>query len=258
MKIWCQSSAAFGKGALWDAYEKSLKRHVQEVARPGTQVELHGTDFTIAGIDRYRAAAHFSERHAVRNAIIAEEQGFDAYVMISTIDAGSYETREMVDIPVVFCIESGLHLACLLAPKFAFFAHNELLLHRLTGMAQQYGLSQHMVPGGHLNISYNDFPDMFEHPSRHVDKVVRAAREVIARGANILFPAALALTQFMVDAGLQDIDGCRVLDAAGSAVKMAELMVDLKGMGVGRSRSGDYAAPPPEIKEALRQLYKRA
>lgn len=43
MRIWYQSSAALGIDPKWTPYEKSLKRHVQEVARPDTKVKVQDT-----------------------------------------------------------------------------------------------------------------------------------------------------------------------------------------------------------------------
>ncbi|MFH1169874.1 MAG: aspartate/glutamate racemase family protein, partial [Chloroflexota bacterium] len=132
MKVWCQSCGAFGKDPVWNDYEESLKRHAKKIARPDTVVELHGLDGTVPGIDSYHASQSMCMMQSVRNAIRAEREGYDVFVMISTIDAGFNEVREMVDIPVVMMLENCVHFAMMLAPRFAFFTHNEPLLLGLT------------------------------------------------------------------------------------------------------------------------------
>jgi len=252
MKIWCQSCGAFGKDPVWDAYEQGLKERAKEVARPDTVIELYGQEMTIPGIDRYYASKNVCLVQSTKNAIRAEREGYDAFVMISTVDAGFNEIREVVDIPVVFMLENSLHFAMVLAPKFAFFTHNEAMLAQLTAQTKQYGLAERMAPGGYLNLAYSIWPDMYGHPERHIDAITQKAKEVIANGARVLIPSALPLGVWLIKQGLAEIDGARVLDAFGCAVKMAELMVDLKKLGITRAR---YGPPQKEVLEAMQKLY---
>ncbi len=97
--------------------------------------------------------------------------------------------------------------------------------------------------------------DMFENPKRYIDMVMKAAREIVARGASIILPNALPFNQWLVDNKLMEIDGATILDLTGSVLKMAELMVDLKAIGVNRSRRGDYTPPPSDMLMALKKLY---
>ncbi len=252
MKIWCQSCGAFGKDPIWDPYEKGLKEHAKKVARTDTVVELHGQELTIPGIDRFHASGAMCMVTSVKNAIRAEREGYDAYIMISTIDAGYHEIREVVDIPVVFMLENCIHLAQVLAPKFAYITHTQLLLARLEEITKQYGLAEHMVHGDYLNLSYSAWPEMFGHPERFADAITQKAKGIIAKGAGILIPAALPLGVWLVKQGLTDIEGARVLDAWGCAIKMAELMVDLKKIGVTRSKA---SSPPKDILSSIQKLY---
>ncbi len=255
MRIWCQSAGAFGKDAAWAPYEQGLKRHIREVVRPDTIVDLYGTASTIPGLARHRGPTALAQFQAVRNAIRAEEQGYNAFVLLSTSDGGAAEIREMVKIPVVFITETCLHLACLLADKFAFFTNNESLLIRLTEQAKQYGLTDRMVTGGCLDLGgYSDIMEMFQNPKPHIDTVVKVVKEIGARGANLLFPAAGALNQWLVDNDLRQVDGISILDASGAALKMAELMVDLKAIGINRSPRY-YSSPQPEVLKALKKCY---
>lgn len=252
MKIWCQSCGAFGKDPVWDPYEKALIAHAKKVARPDTAIELHGQEATIPGIDRYHASGAMCMLGSARNAIKAEREGYDAFVMISTIDAGYYQIKELVDIPTVFMLENCLHFAMMLAPKFAFFTHNQLLLARLEEMAKQYGLAANMVPGDYLNLSYSAWPEMFGHPERFTDSIRQKAKGIIDRGAGVLIPAALPLGVWLIEKGLADIDGGRVFDAWGGAIKMAELMVDMKKIGITRSKS---SSPSKDIVNSLYKFY---
>ncbi|MFC1981637.1 aspartate/glutamate racemase family protein [Chloroflexota bacterium] len=254
MRIWCQSSGALGKEE-WNFYEQSLRRHIQKVVRPETVVDIYGTDFTIPGIGHYRASVHIAHPQAIRNAMRAEEQGYDAFVQLSTSDVGFQEVRELVNIPVIFSTETCLHLACLLADKFAFLTHNEIMLHRITELAERYGLAPRMVPGGHLQLfDYSDIMEIFRNPKRYIDSVISTAKEIGARGADLLFPSALSLNQWLVDNNLREVDGVVIMDVTGATLKMAELMLDLKDIGINRSPRY-YSHPQPDVLEALKKVY---
>ena len=255
MRIWCQSCTGIGADPLWQNYDVSMKQHLRKVARPDTEADFYGQGETLPGIDRYHATQHICIHRSIQNAIRAEREGYDAFLMFSTMDAGFYEIRELVDIPVVMITESVLHLCCLLAPKFSFITHNEALLHLLTRLAKEYGLEDRMVPGGHLDLSYQDIKGMYEKPEPYIEGFTKLAKEIAGRGANLLFPSALIVNQWCIDKGIRDIDGATVIDVLGAAIKMTELTVDLHRMGVTRSRSGAYMRPPPEVKAAIKKLY---
>ncbi|MDP2952748.1 MAG: aspartate/glutamate racemase family protein [Chloroflexota bacterium] len=255
MRIWCQSCTGIGADPLWQNYDKSLKEHVKKVGRPDTHADFFGQGETLPGIDRYRSTQHICAHRSIQNAIRAEKEGYDAFLMVSTIDAGFYEIKELVDIPVVMITESVLHLCCLLAPKFSFITHNEALLHLLNRLTKEYGLEDHLVPGGHLDLSYQDIKGMYEKPEPYIDGFTKLAKQIAARGANLLFPAALIVNQWCIDKGIKEIDGATVIDVMGAGIKMTELMVDLQKMGVPRSKSGAYMRPPGEVKAAIKKLY---
>ena len=55
-------------------------------------------------------------------------------------------------------------------------------------------------------------------------------------------------------ADLLDVDGIIIMDAAGTALKTAELVVDLKAIGINRSPRY-YSSPPPDVLEAMKKVY---
>ncbi len=253
MKIWFQSCGAIGTDPLWSPYEQALKEHAKEVARPDTVVELHGQEITIPGIDRYYASKNVCVVQSIKNAIRAEREGFDAFVHITTFDAGFYEIRELVDIPVVFMLESSVHFAMTLAPKFAFFTHNKWALGQLERQVQQYGLTEFMVPGDYLEgVSYLTFGDMFGHPEKYIDTITQDIKKVVANGAGVIMAASLPLSVWLIKQGITEIDGACILDQFGFIIKQAELMVDLKKIGIKRSKYGPHQK---DMLEAMQKLY---
>jgi len=259
MKIWLQSGTPLSAdtgSASGRLYEQSLARHLDGVARPGTELKTFGTDGTAPGADRYRASLHVVARLVIKSALRAGPQGFDAVAVINTFDHGYYELRELLDIPVVFITESSMFLACQLAPNFSFVTHNAAMLLQVGELAKRYGLASRMVPGTQLGLTYEDFPKLYEEPGVYVDRFAAAAREAIARGATCLMVAGNPLNMFLIDQGVKEVDGVPILDCCTAAIKAAEMLVDLQGLGVRRSAKGLFEAPAGEAREKIRKLFE--
>ena len=249
-RIWAQSCSAEGD-AIWGVYQESVKRHARKIARPETEIEFHGVRTTFPGIDHLDSAEHLATVEVIRNAIQAEQQGYAAFVMISTIDAGHREVRELTDLPAVFITECAIHLACQLAGKFAFLTHNRKILEKMERIARGYGLGERMVDGASLDLTYRDFRRMYEDPEPVLAAFVSEARKAIDRGAGILLPAGNPVNMFLLDHGVRTIEGVPVLDSFGAAVKTAEMLVDLARMGITRGGSPGTT----EQREGLRAHY---
>ncbi len=252
-KIWIQSCSA-EEDAIWSVYQESVKRHAGRIARPDTELEFHGIMTTFPGIDNLESAQHLATFEVVRNAILAERQGCAVFVMVSTIDAGHREVRELTDFPVVFITECAIHLALLLAGKFGFLTHNRPILKKMERIAIGYGLGQRMVEGASLNLTYHDFRRIYENPDPVLAAFALEARKAVERGAEILIPAGNPVNMFLLDHGMSNIGGVPVLDILGVALKMAEMLADLKRMGITRGESPATI----EQREGLRARYLSA
>ena len=259
MKIWLQSGSALAADSATPygrLYEESLGRHLKSVARTDTRLETFGIAGTPFGKDRYHAAFHRSVTLMLESVMRAEPEGFDAVAVINTFDHGYYELREVLRIPVVFITESALYLACQLAPRVGFVTHNEAMLLHTAALAKRYGLADRLAGGGCLGLTYEDFPKMYDDPAPYLAAFTDTARQVVARGADVLLVAGNPLNMFLIEQGLREVDGAPVLDCCAAVVKTAELMVDLDRMGIRRSGRGLFTAPPDEDLAKLRAMFE--
>ena len=256
MKIWSQSCSPLHHPTRKD-YQEALEKHAKRIARPGTVVEFHGMKAQIPGMTTSHTGESVCGWRSVRDAIRAEREGYDAFVMSSAFDSGYYGIREMVEIPVVFITEASIHIARMLGHKFAFLTINPFMLSRLMQIAKQYDLDERMVQGGCVDISYaNDFPKMFKEPAPYVDRATKSIKEIAARGANIIIPVPVPISMFLLEQGVKEVETSRILDIFGCGLKMTELMVDLKEMGMVRSKHGLFSRPPKELMAGLQKLYE--
>lgn len=192
----------------------------------------------------------------IESALRAEPAGFDAIAMINTFDHGYLELPELTRLPVVFITESALHLACQLAPRVGFVTHNRSILSHVGDLARRYGLGERVVRGGHLDLTYDDFPRMYDDPTPCLEAFVAAARPAIGRGAGMLLVAGNPMNMFLLDQGMREVDGVPILDCTVALVKSAELMVDLARMGIRRSASAPGGSVPDGDLARLRDIFE--
>jgi allantoin racemase len=259
MKLWLQSGSGLssdGATAYGKLYEDSLARRLKAVARPGTSVDVFGIAGTPYGKDRYHAAKHKVVTGVIESALRAEGQGYDAVAVVNTFDHGYYELRELLRIPVVFITESTLYLACQLAPSFAVIGHNRQIQLQVEELAKRYGLASRMVRGESLDLTYDAFPRMYEDPETFIHLFREMVKGAIERGAGAFLVAGNPLNMFLVDQGLTDVDGVPLVDGCAATVKTAEMMVDLRAVGIERGRTGLFAAPPDDDLAKLRGLFE--
>jgi len=112
IRIWYQSYVDYENGkTYWDR----LRKHLDDIAEPGTTVDIKGItphDSYAHAIVEFRCA-----REVICNAVRAEREGYDAFVIGHFQDAGLYEARSVVDIPVLALGESSMLHGCQLGQR---------------------------------------------------------------------------------------------------------------------------------------------
>lgn len=259
MKIWWQSSLALGKDPVWTPYQELLTAHLGRVARSGTQVDVVGVKVVEPILGRSAYARYLNEAQIIENAFIAERDGYDAFCVGCTLDPGSAEIKEITDIPAVFLFETCSHLAYSLAGKFALLAFNKEVLRLHEQMVRQYQLGESLVPCETLmNMTSRDLANSIKDPGPVLAAVADVGRKAIDNGSGMFISTCNILNMIFVTSGFREIDGVPILDTAGTALKMTETMVDLKTIGVVRSKKGHYTSLPKDQLMSVRERYSLA
>src|SRR3954453_1741835 len=120
MRIWHHSFTVLEN---LPAYAARLQEHFRHVARPDTEVVLHGmhrdtyrTNYPGSDI-RHNYFQILLGQQFVLGGIAAEEAGFDAYAIMSIPEPALRETRSLIDIPVVGYGESSMLVARMLGER---------------------------------------------------------------------------------------------------------------------------------------------
>ncbi len=246
MKIAYQSYVEHENGA---AYADALGAHLDQVKDPGTQIDIIGItpfDSYAHPVVEWRCA-----REMMANAVQAEKDGYDAFIVGHFQDSGLYEVRSMVDIPVIALGEASMLYACQLGQHIGLITINPRFVPGHRHQIRKYGL-EHRVTGvhgmtfepGQILGAIGDAQQLAA-----VKDLFQAQGEpLVQQGCDILIPAG-GIPMLLFSA-LHDhrVGAAPVINGIPIVVKMAEMAVSLRRMtGLGVSRTGDYVKAPPEV-----------
>ena len=247
-KIWYQSYVDYEHGKVyWD----HLREHLAAVAGPGTSVEVHGItphDSYAHPLVEFRCA-----REAICNAVRAEREGYDAFVVGHFQDAGLYEARAAVDIPVLGLGEASMLYCCQLAQQIGIVTINERFIPWFHHQLGKYGLRERVTGVHAMSFEPGQILDAFGSAKKtaRVKELFRAQAEpLVERGLQLLLPGGgIPMLLFANEHG-HNVNAAPVVNGIEIVVNMAEMAIGLKRRsGLGVSRVADYAKAPAEIIE---------
>jgi Asp/Glu/hydantoin racemase len=231
MRIWHQSFTV-----LQDlgAYDAALRAHFARVARPGTEIVMHGMRpgtyrSNYPGDDiRHVALQHLHSMQFLAAARRAERDGFDAYAISTLPDPALAEIRAAVGIPVVGYGESAMLASCLLGRRFGVLVFIDELAPLLADNVARYGLAERFAGARHVGFRFNDVLAAFADPAGLIGRFETAARGLIAAGAEVIIPGEAPLCVLLASRGIAAVDGVPVMDSLSAWIKAAEMLVDFR------------------------------
>ncbi len=242
MRIWHQSSTEIEDLGV---YKQALIDHAARVLGDDGAITVHGMKS-----GRYQGRApsdalgnafvhHVVLEPILANAVRAEQEGFDAFVIGSFSEPFLRELRSAVDIPVVSLTESSLLVACSVARYCAPVSNAPT-----TAWMTRMSVEAHGLGGRVLRVQSIDPPldepalaRAFEEPGPIIASFERAASLAIADGADAIIPAEGMLAELLYVNGVRSIGMVPVIDVFGTAWAYAAMMVRLRrttGLQVGR------------------------
>jgi len=248
MKIWYQSYVDAEHGqTYWDF----LQKHLDTIIDPETVVDIKGItphDSYAHPIVEFRCA-----REVICNAVKAEREGYDAFVVGHFQDAGLYEARSVVDIPVVALGESSMLYACQLGQRSGIVTINPRYISWFQHQITKYGLSSRVTGVHAMTFQPGQILDAFG--SNEKLETVAALFEqqglpLVEQGVDVLIPGGGIPMLLFSQIQQHTVGGAPVINGIPIAVKMAEMAVKLKRTtGLSVSRVSDFVKPPDEVLE---------
>ena len=251
IRIWYQSYVDYENGKIyWDR----LREHLGQISDRETVIDVHGItphDSYAHAIVEFRCA-----REVICNAVTAQERGYDAFIVGHFQDAGLYEARSVVDIPVFGLGEASMLYGCTLGQHIGIVTINRRYIPWFGHQISKYGLERR-VNGVHA-MTFEPGQILRAYEDTHVqEEVVRLfnaqAEPLVAQGVDVILPGGgIPMLLFSSIMG-HNVAGAPVVNGIPIVVKLAEMAVKLRRLtGLGVSRVSDYVKPPAEIIEEFR------
>lgn len=261
LRIWFQKHTAAGR---MPALDRAYAEHARRVLRPESVVDF----FTLPPetyqapfpnrIVRYYYPETLFAQYFVEQAIRAEREGYDAFITGASQDPGLQAARSVVRIPVVGYGEASMLVACMLGDRFGFVGFIPELQAALRASVRLYGLEARCGPMVTLQGGADLLVRAFGGESApFLEAFHEAARRAVGQGADVLIPGEGLVNELLFQNGITEVEGVPIVDSDGVALKVAELMVDLRRLcGMMASNAGYFhAAPPRDLVDHLRSLY---
>ncbi|MFN8222186.1 MAG: aspartate/glutamate racemase family protein [Gaiellales bacterium] len=244
MRIWWQS---FVDGAQNRPYIERLGGHLAEIADDGTTVDVSGItppDRHFGRLTEFRCAAI-----AIDNAIEAQAQGFDAFVMGHFQDPGLYEARSAVDIPVIGLGEVTMHWAAQLGRNLALISIDPVFERWHLEQGDLYGLAGRVSHVRGLGVVVEDFAPAFagDHDAyaRLVSSFRAIAQPLVDDGADVIIPAGALPGLLLAREHGMTVGHAPVVNCVVVALKLAEAATRIARLtGLGPSRGPSFARAP--------------
>ena len=256
MRIWHQSFTVLEQ---LPAYAARLQEHFTKVARPDTEVVMHGmhaktyrTNYPGTDI-KHNYMQYLHGQQFVLGGIAAEEAGFDAYAIMTIPEPALRETRSLIDIPVVGYGESSMLVGRMLGERMGALIFIEGMTPIIDENAARVGLAGKFGGARFVGFTFNDVLKAYEEPAELLERFHDSARAMIREGVDVIIPGEAPLCALLMKHGVTRVDDVPIVDALGATIKMAEAMVDLKrSSGLAPARRGYFTDKPP--RERIKEL----
>lgn len=239
-RIWYQS---FVHPIEQAPYIDRLQAFLDKAAAPGVRFEVHGLDPPdrhFHPLTEFRCAAQ-----TIRNALEAEQGGYDGFVIGHFQEPGLLEIRGAVDIPVIGLGEASLLAALSMGGRIGLVTIDPSFIDWHERQVRAHCLERRVVGVRSVHMDLPAFMRAFTDEASYAR--VRAdfmeqVRPLVAAGAEVILPAGgLPMLLFSRECPFL-IDGALVPNGIAIAVKAAEMALSLHRLcGAVVSRRGTYA-----------------
>ena len=253
LRLWHQSMTELeGQGA----YSRYLISHAQKIL--GAEAEVHIKGLKAGSYHGYAptdalANAFIYHRvldQVIDNAIRAEREGYDAFVIGSFSEPYLREIRSVVRISVVSVLESSILVACSLGKNIVAIANAPQIGFMVQAAVEKHGLKERVLPVLSVDPPLTE-PEMalaFSNPAPVIQAFIRSAEHAVRGGADFVIPAEGILATLMAEGCVTEISGAPVMDVFAVVWRYAVMLVRLRhSCGLQVSGIGHYAKADPEL-----------
>ena len=186
-RLWYQS---FVHPVEQAPYIGRLQGLLDAVAGPGNRFEVHGLDppdHLFHPLTEFRCAAQ-----TIRNALEAERDGCDAFVIGHFQEPGLLEIRGALDIPVIGLGEATMLAALSMGRRIGLVTIDPVFIEWHERQVRAYGLEQRVAGVRAIQMDLPGFMRAFTDDASYAQaraNFVEQVRPLVAAGAEVIIPA---------------------------------------------------------------------
>ena len=259
MKLWYQSMS---RQKAWGHYNVALRRILDRVKDPDTEIEVHGITKRGGLADQFHYLDYLESGEVMENVQIATKRGFDAFLIGNIGDPGIHACREITTMPVLGLCETALHTACMMGRNFSLVTINEKFTPRIIDNVHRYKLERRLAAVNRMTIDrINDLDEGFTKASarkRIFDQFMKAADANVEQGAEVIIAAGGMVMALLAEFGVHSAaKNTPILNGIVSLVKMGEAAVKMNRIMGGKflSKRLYYAPPGSDQIDEIRKYY---
>jgi hypothetical protein len=257
LKLWHQSTTELSRES---PYSKALVRRAQEVlgdsvvldtfgVREGT---YRGRSVSVANGNAFVYLRNLDQ--LIDNALRAEREGYDAFIIGSYSEPFLKEMRAAVNIPVMSVFEATLLAGCAVGTKVAFITTSPPVVDMINKSVAAHGIHSRVGDVVSLDPAFEGrrLHAAFDDPRELIESFERSSLKALENGADVLVPAEGIIAVILTQAGFTRFREAPVIDVFGVTWSFAAMFVNLrKTAGMYVNRRGWYAQPDPELIQML-------
>lgn len=225
-------------------YIARLEEYLNSTASAGVSVKVIAMTppaREFGRLQEFRCAAA-----AIKNAILAERDGADAFVIGHFQEPGLYEARSAVSIPVVGVGEATLLWASHLGRRIGLISLDDIFEVIHYEQMDRYGLSDRLVGVTAINMGVADFAPAFNGDKNAYDAMVAKFRTqaqiLVDRGADVIVPAGGLFSLLTAEEKNFKVGTAPVMPCTPIALGWAELAAKLHAsLDIQASRGPSFA-----------------
>jgi allantoin racemase len=256
-RLWNQSTTEMQRDG---AYSQAPIRRAASVLGPDVTIDTFGLPVgTYHGRAVSQAVSNAFVYHRILDrmidqAIAADREGYDGFVIGSFSEPFLTEIRSAVDTPLTSILETTLLVGCSLGIRLAFITtspnvdamvRRAVTYHKMEARVAAVLSVEPALEGPALHNGFND-------PAPVLASFGLAAERAIASGADVIIPAEGIMAIIVTEQGLTRFRDTPVLDVFSATWKYAMMLADLKARtGLGITRRGPFARPDTELIELI-------
>jgi Asp/Glu/hydantoin racemase len=232
--------------AQHEHYFELLSTQLKTCAGPDVEYEIKG--ITPPDSELHRLSETRCAMRAISNAIEAERDGYDAFLIGHFQDSGLHEARSAVNIPVLGLGETSMLHACTLGQLVGLVTIDRIFIPWHREQIVRYGLGDRVIGVTAMGrLTVDDYVKACADDEKFalvLEQFEHAAGPLLKRGAEVVIPAGGLPALVLSRRANLHVDGAAVLNAVPVLAKHGEAAVHLARLGLPvASRRGAFAAP---------------